>query len=101
VILAMAAPEEERAFRLGWSLWRRAHQAIAKRCHKASRAVREASEKKCEPSSLPTSLITSTLHRRSARLTDEQWAHLKPLLPKNGHRGRQWREHRTVVEGIL
>jgi hypothetical protein len=101
VILAMAAPEEERTFRLGWSLWRRAHQAVARRCHMASRALREASEKKGEPTSVPVSPTTTTLNRRSAKLTDEQWARLKPLLPENGHRGGQWREHRTLVEAIL
>ncbi len=103
MILAMAAPEEERAFRLGWSLWRRAHQAIARRCHTTRRAFREvvASEKKGKPPFLPLLTTTTTLHRRSARLTDEQWARLKPLLPENGHRGGQWREHRTVVEAIL
>jgi hypothetical protein len=37
LILAIAGPEEERGFRLGWSLWRRAHQAVAKRCHSAKR----------------------------------------------------------------
>jgi hypothetical protein len=91
VILAMATPGEERAFRLGWSLWRRAHQAIARHCHTASRAVREVvtSEKKGEPPSLSVGTTTSTLHRRSARLTDEQWARLKPLLPEDGHRGGQ------------
>ncbi len=106
MILAMAGPEEEREFRLGWSLWRRAHQAVAKRCHTASRAAQRISGKD-EPSSLPvsttttTTTTTTTLDRRSARLTDEEWARLKPLLPKNGHRGKQWREHRTVVEAIL
>jgi hypothetical protein len=37
LILAMSGPYEERDFRLGWSLWRRAHQAVAKRCHAAKR----------------------------------------------------------------
>ena len=23
-----------------------------------------------------------------------------PLLPKNGHRGKQWRNHRQVIDGI-
>ena len=101
MILAMAAPEEEREFRLRWSLWRRAHQAIARRCHMASRAVQGASEKKGEPSAVPVNSTTITLHRRCAKLTDEQWARLKPLLPKNGHRGGQWREHRTILEAIL
>jgi Putative transposase of IS4/5 family (DUF4096) len=103
VILAMAAPEQERVFRLGWSLWRRAHQAMARRCHMASRALlqEKPSEKESEPSSVPVVSTTSTLHRASAKLADEQWARLKPLLPENGHRGGQWREHRTVVEAIL
>ena len=39
----MAEPDEEkRAFRLGWSAWRRAHQAVAKRCKKASRGAKRA-----------------------------------------------------------
>jgi hypothetical protein len=35
VILAMTKPKEEQESRLGWSLWRRAHQAVAKRCYTA------------------------------------------------------------------
>jgi Putative transposase of IS4/5 family (DUF4096) len=105
VILAIAAPEEERVFRLGWSLWRRAHQAIARRCHMARCTVREvASEKKkkkVEPSAVPVSTTTIILDRERAKLAEEQWARLKPLLPEKGHRGGQWREHRTVVEAIL
>ena len=102
VIRAMEGPIEEREFRLGWSLWRRAHQAVAKRCHKASRAVlRGASGSKSEPSSLSASATTTTLDRGSARLADEEWARLRPFLPENGHPGRQWREHRTVLEAIL
>jgi hypothetical protein len=101
LVLAMAGPEEEREFRLGWSVWRRTHQAIAKRCHTASRAVRRPSGKDRLPS-LPVSTATSALDRRSTRrLTDEEWACLRPLLPDNGHRGRQWREHRMVVDAIL
>ena len=93
VILAIAAPEEERAFRLGWSLWRRAHQAIARRCHMARCTVREvASEKKKkegEPSSVPVSTTTIILDRGRVKLTEEQWVRLEPLLPENGHRGGQ------------
>jgi putative transposase len=69
----------------------------------ASRALlrEKTSEKMGEPSSVGVVSTTSTLHRASAKLSDEQWARLKPLLPKNGRRGGQWREHRTVVEAIL
>jgi transposase len=34
-------------------------------------------------------------------LSDEHWDRIVPLLPANGGRGGQWRDHRTVVNGIL
>ena len=34
-------------------------------------------------------------------LTEAAWAALAPLLPRNGRRGQQWRDHRTVINGIL
>ncbi len=34
-------------------------------------------------------------------VTDGAWAELKPLLPENGGRGQQRRDHRQVVNGIL
>jgi hypothetical protein len=71
----MAAPEQERVFRLGWSLWRRAHQAMARRCHEASRALllrEKTSEKKGKLSSVRVVSTTSILHRASAKLADEQ-----------------------------
>ena len=33
-------------------------------------------------------------------LTDAAWAQIAPLLPANSERGGQWREHRTVINGI-
>ncbi len=101
LILAMAGPKEDREFRLGWSLWRRAHQAVARRCHTASRAARRTSGKDKSSSLSVSSVATTTLDWRGAKLTEEQWARLRALLPDNGHRGKQWREHRTVVEAIL
>lgn len=39
---------------------------------------------------------------RSAVLTDAQWARIEPLMPSSvGQRGRPFREHRQVVEGIV
>ena len=35
------------------------------------------------------------------KLTDAAWAVLAPLLPPNGRRGQQWKDHRTVINGIL
>lgn len=34
-------------------------------------------------------------------LTDEAWEQIGPLLPKNGRRGAQWKDHRKVINGIL
>jgi transposase len=34
-------------------------------------------------------------------LKDTAWAQIKPLLPENGGRGQQWRDHRQVINGIL
>src|SRR3712207_7502193 len=34
-------------------------------------------------------------------LTDAAWAVIAPLLPTNGRRGKQWKGHRTVINGIL
>jgi transposase len=39
---------------------------------------------------------------RSAVLTDAQWARIEPLMPSSdGQRGRPFRDHRQVVEGIV
>ena len=34
-------------------------------------------------------------------LTDAAWERIEPLLPGNGRRGKQWRGHRKVLDGIL
>lgn len=34
-------------------------------------------------------------------LTDRAWEELVPLLPGNGRRGGQWRDHRRTINGIL
>ena len=36
-----------------------------------------------------------------SRVTDAQWARIEPLLPQNGGRGRRWRDHRTLIDGVL
>jgi transposase len=39
---------------------------------------------------------------RSAELTDRVWARIEPVLPSSdGLRGRPFRDHRQVVEGIV
>ena len=34
-------------------------------------------------------------------LTETAWTTIEPLLPTSGRRGGQWRDHRTVINGIL
>ena len=38
---------------------------------------------------------------RRGEITDRAWQQVKPLLPEYGQSGGQWRDHRTVVNGIL
>ena len=38
---------------------------------------------------------------RRHELTDAAWAVLAPLLPPDPKRGERWRDHRTVINGIL
>jgi hypothetical protein len=103
LILAMARAEEEREFRLGWSLWRRAHQAVARRCHSARRAFRHETPLPPGPLRSPTDAATEAVAApTNVRLTDEGWELLKPLLPaQKPLRGRPRRDHRTVIAGML
>jgi transposase len=34
-------------------------------------------------------------------LSDEQWDKIKGLLPANGKRGGQWKDHRRMIDGVL
>ncbi len=48
-----------------------------------------------------TTVGGTTLVRRE-EITDRAWEQIEPFLPQeSGKRGGQWREHRTVVNGIL
>ena len=103
-MLAMAEPELKREFHTGWSLWRRAHQAVAKRCHTARRSLRQAEE------TPPAGVQNSTMRVIEAisepmlmpLLTDEKWERLRPLMPpQKPPTGRPRRDHRMVLAGIL
>jgi transposase len=37
----------------------------------------------------------------SYRLSDAQWDQLQDLLPPNGKKGGQWKDHRLMIDGIL
>jgi putative transposase of IS4/5 family DUF4096 len=101
VIRAMAGPEEEREFRLAWSLWRRAHQAVAKRSHAARRALRRVGAS--PPSHHASRETTATVPEPiAAPLTDEKWECIKPLMPpQKPPTGRPRRDHRQVLRGML
>jgi len=34
-------------------------------------------------------------------LSDDQWQQIQDLLPQNGKRGGQWKDHRLMIDGIL
>jgi transposase len=34
-------------------------------------------------------------------LSDAQWDLIQEFLPANGRRGKQWKDHRVVIDGIL
>lgn len=107
LILAMTGPTEERAFRLGWSLWRRAHQAAAKRCHKATRAVKHQPLQGRLPDRLPDLARPARTARPlstpiAAHLTDEKWELIGTLMPpQKPPTGRPRSDHRTVLAGML
>ncbi|MDP9475518.1 MAG: transposase [Actinomycetota bacterium] len=97
LVLAMAAPEGRRRSLLGWSTYRRAHQAVAARCRAARRALARRG-----PSGGRAGLRATALTPEEARLTDEQWAVVRPLLPpQKGGVGRPPNDHRAVLGGIL
>ncbi len=94
LVMAMGGPGEQRAFRFGWSQWRRAHRAVAARCHVARRAVRQ-------PGGCPVHVAQSLpwLHRA---VSDAEWERIRLLLPSQKPAiGRLRHDHRTVLNGIL
>ncbi len=94
MFLALTGSTEQRAFRLHWSVWRRAHQASAARSH----ALRRARERIGPLISLPAALSTAV----PAELTDTEWELVRPLLPpQRPPTGRPRHDHRTILSGIL
>jgi hypothetical protein len=92
-VLAMTENGERRTFRLGWSLWRRMHQAIAARCHAARHARR---------GNRPPIVRAPAPSPRQAELTDTEWEAVRPLLPPlRPPAGRPHHDHRPLLSGIL
>src|SRR5215217_3631397 len=95
----MAAPKRRRRFLLGWSARRRAHQAVAARCRKASLAAKRVGRATAGREGPPEAV---TITPEAALLTAEQWALVSPLLPPQmGTIGRPPNDHRAVLGGIL
>ena len=111
----MRGPEEQREFRLGWSLFRRAHQAAAKRSHEAAHQARHAASyhddglggDDLEPTDSSGEGNASTrtplrTNRAAGLLSDEQWERVRELLPRQKPgEGRPRRDDRQVLCGIL
>jgi len=92
LLLALGEEGDRRPFRLGWSRWRRAHQAVAQRCHSARRERSRAAHP--GPRALPAVA--------PGDLTDAAWERVWPLLPPQPPPvGRRNHDHRTVLSGIL
>ena len=97
MVLAMAEAGDRRAFRLGWSAWRRAHQALAARCRAARRGP--AGDK---PPVHPTALPDGVLASDGAALTDAEWESVLPLLPPQRPQiGRPRHDHHVILSGIV
>jgi len=94
LVLALAGAAEQRAFRLGWSWWRRRHQAVAARSH-AARCGRGPKP----PPATPAPPLPAV---PGAALTDAEWALVQPLLPpQRPATGRPRHDHRAVLSGIV
>ena len=94
LVLAMAETGERRAFRMGWSVWRRAHQVVAARCHAARRSRKRAGPPPVEAVAPPAA--------ERAELTDAEWERVRALLPpQQPPVGRPRHDHRAVLGGIL
>lgn len=94
LVLALAEGAERWAFRLGWSRWRRRHQAAAAR----SQATRRG-QGRMPPPATPAPPPQAV---PGAALTDAEWALVQPLLPpQRPPMGRPRRDHRTVLSGIV
>jgi len=94
LVLALGEPPERRAFRLGWSRRRRAHQAVAVRCRAPTRGAARGAPPAPHEVALP--------RPSPAGLTDTEWAAVAALLPpQRPARGRPRHDHRTILSGIL
>jgi SRSO17 transposase/transposase len=94
LVLAWGDAPEKQRFRFAWSRWRRAHQAVAARCH-ALRQLHRRHERVNDSIMLPPA-------RLHTALTEREWQRVQPVLPpQRPWTGRPRHDHRTVLNGIL
>ena len=85
----------ERERHLRWSRFRRAHQAVAQRCHIRRR---ERQTTNAPASSVPRIIPLP----ETVALSDEFWERIQFLLPpQKPAKGRPAHDHRRVLHGIL
>jgi hypothetical protein len=96
VLTHVAAPDTQ-AFLLDWSRFRRAHQAVAQRCHVARRRREHAT---WVPPAAIAPAEGAAIPCRG--LTEAEWERVRALLPPQQPAvGRRRHDHRTVLSGIL
>jgi hypothetical protein len=100
LLLLVAEPEgAARAHHLHWSAWRRHHQAVARRGHRARRAQRPppAQPGPSTPGPIPVHVVPGT-----AELSERSWSQIAALLqPAAPRRGRPSGDLRRQLEGML
>lgn len=85
----------ERERHLRWSRFRRAHQAVAQRCH-----IRRREKQTMNTPALSKPRIISL--PETVALNDESWERIQSLLPSQKPAiGRPAHDHRCVLQGIL
>ncbi len=108
MVTAMGATKEQREFQLGWALFRRTRQAVAKRCHKARHRAKystghHTTDRDGRRGRDPDPAPSRAVHAKEADLlTDAEWERVRELLPvqKSGQ-GRPRRDNRQVLCAIL
>jgi len=93
LLLALTDSPNRRGVRLGWSIFRRRHQAAAKHCHIARRT---------RIALLPTARGTPIiLSAPVLLLTEARWEQIAPLLPPPKQQGRPAVDSYLLLAGIL
>ncbi len=104
LLRALQEPPARFGFRLAWSVWRRRHQAVAQRGHRARRAQRHTATLDAASSSGGVRLLGSAppLPLPSPGLSEAEWQRILPLLPPQTPRvGRPAHPHRPLVETMI